>query len=117
MIFKLIKICYEKSHGAIQVDGPEAIQNVNSQQQASKLIRAVLRGSGIEVEGWREHSIHRCYCGRVKGEGDGLSDLIDPFLKLDDLQVRDGDTVFIRKMSRPVETEDRPGELAHVLRG
>lgn len=109
MIFDFINICYNSTHRSIQVDGPVKVQNVNSQHQASKLIRAVLRGSGGIVEEWRKYSIHRCHCGRVEGNQDDEMDTLDSFLKLDDLGISDGDTLFIRSRVEGAEQREIEG--------
>lgn len=95
-----IKVCYSKRHDAIS-DGPTKIEKVNLQYKASKLLRTVLRNSdGLQVEEWKDYSIHKCDCGSSRENDDDQMDSLDLHLRLEDLGIKDGDTVFVRRKEK-----------------
>lgn len=108
-----IRICYSKRHDAIQ-DGPTKIEKVNLQYKASKLLRTVLRNTdGLQVEEWKDYSIHKCECGSDTEDGDDQLESLDLHLRLQDLGIKDGDTVFVRRKERGMsgrEVQESEGE-------
>lgn len=101
MLIKAINICYSKDHGAIQVEGPTKLENVNSNHQASKVIRAVLRNGNLIPEDWRDFSIHKCNCNSAQPPSKSISSApLDPYLKLDSLGIVEGDTLFVRVVGK-----------------
>ena len=105
MILSAVNICWDPSHQPFASEGAVKIQNLNSERPASKIIRAVLRDSDIDPEDAVNYSIHRCYCRfKIKIEDDEKDETFNSESTLDELEIKEGDSVFIRKI------DDREGE-------
>lgn len=99
MILGFVQVCYNSIHQPFASQGAEKVQNLNSERPALKIIRAVLRDSDIDPEEAANYSIHRCYCNfKIKIEEEEQDEAFNPELTLDELEIKDGDSVFIRKV-------------------
>ena len=116
MIFSAVNIWYDPSHQPFAAEGAVKIQNLNSERPALKIIRAVLRDSDIDPEDAVNYSSHRCYCKfKIKVEDQDQEETFNPGLTLDELEIKDGDSIFIRKMDNKVEEiEEHQGESSSL---
>lgn len=116
MILSAVNICYDSTHQPFASEGAVKIQNLNSERPASKIIRAVLRDSDIDPEDAVNYSIHRCHCRfKIKIEDDEEDEIFDSESTLDELEIKDRDSVFIRKIDeREEEKVDDQGEYSSL---
>lgn len=114
MILSTVNVCYDLLHQPFAADGVTKVQNLNSERPALKIIRAVLRDSDIDPDDAANYTIHRCYCKfKIKIEDDDEDETFDPDLTLDELEIKDGDSVFIRKIDGGEEEKlDDQGEYS-----
>ena len=123
MLLSAVNICYDPSHQPFASEGAVKIQNLNSERSALKIIRAVLRDSDIDPEDALNYSIHRCYCKfKIKIEDDDEDETFNSEFTLDELEIRDGDSVFIRKIDDRAdekldEMEEEQGEFSRMRSG
>ena len=111
-----VRICYSSVHQPFASEGAVKIQNLNSERSALKIIRAVLRDSDSDPEDAINYSIHRCYCNfKIKIEDDDEDETFSPESTLDELEIKDGDSVFIRKINNKEEEKvDDQGEYSSL---
>ena len=115
MIFSAVNICYDPSHHPFAAEGAVKIQNLNSERSAYKIVRAVLRDSDIDPEDAVHYSIHRCYCNfKIKIEDDDEDESFNPESTLDELEIKDADSVFIRKIDVGEAEEEEQGEFTRL---
>lgn len=115
MIIKLLPICYDPSHQPFSGSQAANCQTVDSEKPASKLIRAVLRVSEIDPTTWTQYSIHRCYCKSKGKEKDEMENELDSGKTLDQLEIREGDSIFFRKRNdRMDEMQEDHGEYCSL---
>lgn len=116
MILAFVQVCYNSLHQPFANQGAVKIQNLNSERPALKIVRAVLRDSGIDAEDAVSYSIHRCYCRfKIKiAEEDG-EEAFNSGLTLDELEIKDGDYVFIRKIDSRVDEMEVMSEQSELL--
>ena len=118
MIVSAVNICYDPLHQPFATEGAVKIQNLNSERPASKIIRAVLRDSDIDPEDAVNYSIHRCYCRfKIKIEDDEKDETCNSETTFDELEIKEGDSVFIRKIDeggeeKMDEMEEEQGEYS-----
>lgn len=115
MILSEVNICYDASHHPFAAEGAVKIQNLNSERPVLKIIRAVLRDSDVDPEDAVNYSIHRCYCRCNTGIEHQSHEAFKSKSTLDQLEIREGDSIFIRKRDIGEEKVDESvdqGELS-----
>lgn len=114
MILGFVQVCYNSIHQPFASEGAVKIQNLNSERPALKIIRAVLRDSDIDPDEAVQYSMHRCYCSfHIKTE-DG-EEAFNSGLTLDELEIKDGDYVFFRKIDSRVDEMEVMSEESELL--
>ena len=115
MILSAVHICYDPSHQPFASEGAVKIADLDSERPASKIIRAVIRYNGIDVASWESYSLHRCYCNFHTKTEDQHLEAFKSELTLKELGIREGESVFIRKIDdRLDEMEEEQGEFPRM---
>lgn len=104
MLLKVLHVCYDPSHNGVQF-GPIKIEDVDSSKPATKIVRAILRGGGLEPDDYLQHELHKCHCNKEKGKKSYVANPNHPSntqskLKqeslVDKLDLKSGDRIFIK---------------------
>lgn len=113
MILGFVQLCYNSVRQPFANQGAVKIQNLNSERPALKIVRAVLRDSDVDPDDAVRYSLHRCYCkSEIKIEDDDEDETFNPESTLDELEIKEGDSVFIRKIDDRVdEMQEEQGEF------
>ena len=115
MIIDAVHLCYDPSHLPFATEGAVKIEDLHSERPASKIIRAVIRYNGIDATSWESYSLHRCYCSSHTKTEDQHLEAFKSELTLDELGIRDGESVFIRKKDdRLNEMEEEQREFSRM---
>jgi len=114
MLIKTLHVCYNPSHFPIQVasgQAPFKIEDVDPAKPCSKIVRAILRSSQLDVNEYQDHELHKCYCSKPIGKTgkfylentrhppDHLTRLKGDS-KVQDLDLKNGDRVFLRRIDK-----------------
>lgn len=85
------------------------------ERSASKIIRAVIRSNEIEAKSWESYSLHRCYCNSRTKMSDRRNEALKSDSTLKELEIRDAESVFIRKIDDGlIEMKKEQGEFSRT---
>lgn len=109
MLIKSLKICYDSSHQPFQANGSTRVENIESSRRASKVLRAVLRGSGVDPSDSQDYNFFKCYCGNQEDKVMDTAPL-DSDGTMDSLGIGEGQSLFIRKVDMKIEIQFKEKE-------
>ena len=104
MMIKSLNICYNPTHQPFQANGSTRVENVESSRPASKVLRAVLRGSAVDPIDWQDYSFFKCQCGDQQGQDRDTAPL-NSDKTMEELGIGEGQSLFIRKVDEKMEMQ------------